>query len=311
MRPAWICFLSIKEILRSLFTSFWLLIQIYCSTSCNSDERSINICGFHTFLFICIWFSELRKNKILNCLSSLVFNPTTFTVFWIWHNHHHLFNIFQGIGHARNLSSLGMEGLTIQQRRGAKAAAFSWYVVKYFSFRFGSTWYHKYYLAVFICTSSEIHIQKNISCPVSPIGSPLLKSRSPQNMNGRMSPSPISSPRTTSGASTPLTGGNGAIPFNHQKHSSYLSDGFTTPSTRSPNDLYPGGSQYHDPELDLFLGVTQGSPLPQFGKLGHGNVWDSYDRQSFADNAPRQFVREHGRLNPSLDLRPGSPKRGI
>nr|CAD1844757.1 unnamed protein product [Ananas comosus var. bracteatus] len=148
--------------------------------------------------------------------------------------------ILTGIGHARNLSSLGMEGLTIQQRRGAKAAAFS----------------------------CEIHIQKNISCPVSPIGSPLLKSRSPQNMNGRMSPSPISSPRTTSGASTPLTGGNGAIPFNHQKHSSYLSDGFTTPSTRSPNDLYPGGSQYHDPELDLFLGVTQGSPLPQLGSWG-------------------------------------------
>ncbi|RDX62956.1 hypothetical protein CR513_58667, partial [Mucuna pruriens] len=44
--------------------------------------------------------------------------------------------------------------------------------------------------------ASEIHILRTISCTVSPIGSPLSRPRLPQHMNGRMSPSPISSPRT-------------------------------------------------------------------------------------------------------------------
>ncbi|KAL3650507.1 hypothetical protein CASFOL_006910 [Castilleja foliolosa] len=53
--------------------------------------------------------------------------------------------------------------------------------------------------------SSDIYIPRNISCPVSPVGSPLLHPRSPQQyLSGRMSPLPISSPRTTSGSSTPL-----------------------------------------------------------------------------------------------------------
>ncbi|CAH9059330.1 unnamed protein product [Cuscuta epithymum] len=68
---------------------------------------------------------------------------------------------------------------------------------------------------------SDIQIPRNIiSCPVSPLGSPLLHPRSPQQRlnNGRMSPSPISSPHNTSGSSTPLSGG--AIPFPHFNQSS-------------------------------------------------------------------------------------------
>ena len=38
---------------------------------------------------------------------------------------------------------------------------------------------------------SDTHTRRNFSSPVSPIGSPLLHSRSPQHMSGRMSPSPI------------------------------------------------------------------------------------------------------------------------
>ncbi|EPS60184.1 hypothetical protein M569_14620, partial [Genlisea aurea] len=56
--------------------------------------------------------------------------------------------------------------------------------------------------------SSDLYVSsRNISCPVSPVGSPLLHPRSP---------SPISSPQTTSGSSTPLTGCVGAIPSRHQ-----------------------------------------------------------------------------------------------
>ncbi|XP_058076079.1 mitogen-activated protein kinase kinase kinase YODA-like isoform X3 [Magnolia sinica] len=54
------------------------------------------------------------------------------------------------------------------------------------------------------------------TCPISPIGSPLLLPRSPQHMNGKMSSSSISSPRTTSGLLTPLS--NGAVPFHHLQH---------------------------------------------------------------------------------------------
>ncbi|XP_058076078.1 mitogen-activated protein kinase kinase kinase YODA-like isoform X2 [Magnolia sinica] len=62
------------------------------------------------------------------------------------------------------------------------------------------------------------------TCPISPIGSPLLLPRSPQHMNGKMSSSSISSPRTTSGLLTPLS--NGAVPFHHLQQYAFYHDGF-------------------------------------------------------------------------------------
>ncbi|KAK6137405.1 hypothetical protein DH2020_028828 [Rehmannia glutinosa] len=56
---------------------------------------------------------------------------------------------------------------------------------------------------------SDGYMARNISCPVSPLGSPHLShSRSPHRINGRLSPSPISSPRPASDASTPPPGPN-------------------------------------------------------------------------------------------------------
>ncbi|GER51021.1 serine/threonine protein kinase, partial [Striga asiatica] len=87
----------------------------------------------------------------------------------------HLNNVVKSTdnGHARSLQQLDTEGLAIHSFRASKSN------------------FH----------SSDIYISRNISCPVSPIGSPLLRPRSPRNLNGMMSPSPISSPRTTSGTS--------------------------------------------------------------------------------------------------------------
>lgn len=183
-----------------------------------------------------------------------------------------------GVGHARNLSSLDSEGQAIHHARGAKA--------------------------------SDGFVLKNISCPVSPIG------RSPQHRNGRMSPSPISSPRTTSGSSTPLTGGNGAISFHHLRHPGYLHDGFMS-MPRSPNGLY-NGSTYHDSKPDLFRGMQPGSHFmlssdndvlgKPFGRSAHGEL---YDGQSvLADRVSQQLLRDHVKSNPSLDLSPGSPMLG-
>lgn len=173
------------------------------------------------------------------------------------------------VGHVRNLSSLDMDGRTMHQLRSSKITAIA----------------------------SDVHM-RNISCPVSPIGSPLLFSSSPQHINGRMSPSPISSPRTMSGASTPLTGGNGALPFNHTC-----------------------GPTHHSPRCDLFNGMQQNShaardrSTPDTDILGlqlgsqRYDLHETYEKRPalFADHISHHILRDHVKLNPSLDLRPRSP----
>ncbi|KAJ6835089.1 mitogen-activated protein kinase kinase kinase YODA-like isoform X1 [Iris pallida] len=197
----------------------------------------------------------------------------------------------KGAGHARDLSSLDMEGLKIRQQKGSK----------------------------FSTMSSDVNM-RNISCPVSPIGSPLLNSRSPHHASGRMSPSPISSPKTTSGSSTPLTGCSGCIPFNQSKQFPYLHEGFTN-VPRSAGDLYATMPTYNDPGLDLFQGMQQGSPVfreqlpsetgilsPQFGRQPHGDLHESYDRQAIlADRVPRKILQDQLKFNPAPDRSRGSP----
>ncbi|OEL21602.1 Mitogen-activated protein kinase kinase kinase YODA [Dichanthelium oligosanthes] len=191
------------------------------------------------------------------------------------------------VGDARNMSSLGLEGQSIFQRRAAK----------------------------FSLANSDILIRSNISCPVSPCGSPLLRSRSPQHQNGRMSPSPISSPRTTSGASTPLTGGSGAIPLNHVRQPAYRNEGFTVIS-RGLDDHLP--SRPADPVHGRFVRGQQLSAglqervvseadilSSQFGKIRHANVWDLHDRPLPSERSSQQSFGDHVKLNPSLDLRSG------
>ncbi|KAJ8504707.1 hypothetical protein OPV22_005593 [Ensete ventricosum] len=195
----------------------------------------------------------------------------------------------QGVGHARNLASLDVEGLAFHRLRGGKYTILSSNPARY------------------------------ISCPVSPIGSPLLNSRSPQHISGRMSPSPISSPMATSGASTPLTGGNGAVPFNQLKQVAYLHDGHRS-SSRSMNGCYPSGAIYHEPKVDLFLGMQH--MLPRLGerrtsetdtlsihvgRVGHDNTRDPCESHRFlSDHMSYQILRDQMTHNPSVDLRSGS-----
>jgi mitogen-activated protein kinase kinase kinase YODA len=155
---------------------------------------------------------------------------------------------------------------------------------------------------------SDLHIRSNISCPVSPCGSPLLRSRSPQHQNGRTSPSPISSLRTTSGASTPVTGGNGAIPLNHARQPAYRNE-CSTITSRGHDDHLP--SRPVDPVHGRFVRsqklsgglpervVSEAGVLgSQFGKMGHVNVWDLHDRSLPSEHSSRDPVK----LTPSLDL---------
>ncbi|KAG1361331.1 Mitogen-activated protein kinase kinase kinase YODA [Cocos nucifera] len=136
---------------------------------------------------------------------------------------------FKGAGHGRNFSSLDMEGTTIHQLRCVTPTA----------------------------VSRDIHTW-NMSCPISPIRSPMLDARSSRHINGRIS-SPISSPKTTSGSSTPLTGCGGAIPVSQPKYLSSLHEGFTS-APRLLNSRHASASTY-DPKLDIFQGKQKGSLL--------------------------------------------------
>ncbi|GAB4826341.1 hypothetical protein Ancab_009207 [Ancistrocladus abbreviatus] len=164
--------------------------------------------------------------------------------------------------------------------------------------------------------SSDHHIPRNISCPVSPIGSPLTYPRSPQQLNGVMSPSPISSPRTTSGSSTPPTGGSGALPVYLSQHSVYLQEGFGS-IPKSSNSVFLNGPSYHYRNPHFFRTMQPGShafwdlvcsenevAVKQVGRPSHG---DLYNGQSvLADRVSQQLLREHVKLNMSLDFGPRS-----
>lgn len=127
-----------------------------------------------------------------------------------------------------------------------------------------------------------------------------------------MSPSPISSPRTTSGSSSPLTGGCGALPFNHLQQSAYLQESFGSMQKPS-NGFYINGFSYHDSSPDIFRGMQPGSQVfsdlvpcendvlgKHFARPVHG---EQYDGQSvLADCVSRQLLRDNVKLKPSPDL---------
>uniref|UniRef100_A0A0A9ANM3 Uncharacterized protein n=1 Tax=Arundo donax TaxID=35708 RepID=A0A0A9ANM3_ARUDO len=130
-----------------------------------------------------------------------------------------------------------------------------------------------------------------------------------------MSPSPISSPRTMSGASTPLTGGNGAIPLNHVRQPAYRTEGFSTTS-RGLDDHLP--SRPADPVHGRFVKVQQLSaglqervisepdiPSRQFVKMGRVK-----DRPLPSEHSSKQSFGDHVKLKPSLDLTAGPPRLG-
>lgn len=129
-----------------------------------------------------------------------------------------------------------------------------------------------------------------------------------------MSPSPISSPQTASGASTPLSGGSGAIPFSNNLV--YFQEGLGS-LPKSPNGIYISGPAHPDSNVDIFRGMQKTSHISselvpsendalgkQFTRLPQDK---SYDVQSvLADRVCRQLLGDNVKINPSIDLRPNS-----
>lgn len=130
-----------------------------------------------------------------------------------------------------------------------------------------------------------------------------------------MSPSPISSPLTTSGSSTPLTSGTGTIPF-HLLNQSILSQDIFSNLPKAPTSPRVNNPPYWDP--DIFRTAQLGSNAfrelttsdkdargNQFGMTANGEM---YDRQLIlADRVSQQLLRDPVKLNPSFDLNPSSP----
>ncbi|RDX95772.1 Mitogen-activated protein kinase kinase kinase YODA, partial [Mucuna pruriens] len=154
--------------------------------------------------------------------------------------------------------------------------------------------------------TSDPHTPRNMSRPVSPIGSPLLPPRSAHG-SGWLSPSPISSPRTASGSSTPLSGAIGAVPFHQTKQPTFSYEGVSA-IPRPQNARYSNVSTaYQEPKHEQLWGVLQGTfACPDIvssnnDALGNHNrrlPRELYDGKShLADRVSQQLLNDHGRLN--------------
>ncbi|CAH8363682.1 unnamed protein product [Eruca vesicaria subsp. sativa] len=147
---------------------------------------------------------------------------------------------------------------------------------------------------------------RNMSCPISPVGSPIFHSHSP-HISGRRSPSPISSPHVLSGSSTPLTAGGGAIPFHHQRQTTInlLQEGIG--SSRSPGSAgnFYNNSYFQEPRQPRSSPRT---PPHVFwdnnGSIQPGYNWNKDNQPVLSDHVSQQLLSEHLKLK-SLNLRPG------
>ncbi|KAF8054567.1 hypothetical protein N665_1325s0002 [Sinapis alba] len=148
---------------------------------------------------------------------------------------------------------------------------------------------------------------RNMSCPISPVGSPIFHSHSP-HISGRRSPSPISSPHVLSGSSTPLTAGGGAIPFHHQRQTTInlLQEGIG--SSRSPGSAgnFYTNSYFQEPRQPRSSPRT---PPPHVfwdnnGSIQPGYNWNKDNQPVLSDHVSQQLLSEHLKLK-SLNLRPG------
>ncbi|XP_076913656.1 mitogen-activated protein kinase kinase kinase YODA-like [Bidens hawaiensis] len=163
---------------------------------------------------------------------------------------------------------------------------------------------------------SRSQVPRNISSPVSHMGSPLLHSRQSPNMSGRLSPTPTSSPRAISGSSTPRTGacGGGALPLPYypQVSKPYTHEFTGLPLTsRSPTRSFcppANGPHYLDPKPDMFRAMPQGSPFFQEIVPSEndflGNQKETYGGKSvLADRVSQQLLSNHVKPYPHVDFK--------
>ncbi|KAL2458499.1 Mitogen-activated protein kinase kinase kinase YODA [Abeliophyllum distichum] len=221
----------------------------------------------------------------------------------------HIFR--KSFGHSRNPPSLDLPGAAVSLPRSPKM------VLGFSTSWVSQTWivvvWAKRSLTVFhlVWFCSDAHVPRNISCPVSPLGSPRLLSRSPQHMSGRLSPSPMSSPRATSDSSSPLSSRIGDLPLHPPKQpTNYLHEGMgMTPRSHNQDlkpDIFWGIAQAHlSPEIVSSENSVPGERVGQH--VSHAPKQQLYEAHLIlADRVSQQLLRNPVRLNPTLDLNPNS-----
>ncbi|XP_020215984.1 mitogen-activated protein kinase kinase kinase YODA [Cajanus cajan] len=143
---------------------------------------------------------------------------------------------------------------------------------------------------------SDAHTPRNISHPVSPTGSPLLLSSS-RHASGRLSPSPISSPRTASGSSTPLTSGIGAVPFHQTRQPAISYEGVNVIQR-------PQNARYQEPKHDPLWGIPRSTYACPDIVSSNNDALGNYNRRviqglprEFCDGDLQQLLNDRVRLN--------------
>ncbi|KAH6783300.1 Protein kinase superfamily protein [Perilla frutescens var. hirtella] len=163
------------------------------------------------------------------------------------------------------------------------------------------------------------YLARTNPCPIPPVVCARSSSRSPQHLNGRLSPSPISSPRATSGASTPPGGGHiGAIPQYHLMTTNNLHQGIGM-GAMPQNAFHAHGNGYQEHKPDIFRGIIQahlslesvsrendyrGNKVERPVLHGQKQLYDAH--LVLADRVSQQLLRNPVRLNQGLDLKPSS-----
>ncbi|KAG8381305.1 hypothetical protein BUALT_Bualt06G0108600 [Buddleja alternifolia] len=130
---------------------------------------------------------------------------------------------------------------------------------------------------------SDMYTPRNITSPVTAVGSPLRHPRSPQHLNEMISPPPISSPHTTSSSST------SQIPIFSQGHSS--------PSYWDPNILRGAKSKSH---------AFQELPSSENDSRGKQLGSTANEQLVLADRVSKKLLNTPLKMNPSLDLNSSS-----
>ncbi|KAL3818045.1 hypothetical protein ACJIZ3_003950 [Penstemon smallii] len=148
---------------------------------------------------------------------------------------------------------------------------------------------------------SDASTTRNVSHPFSPKGSPLSRirsPRSPQQMNLRLSPSPISSPQATSGSSTTANGGNVTLPLYQSQYT-----------------VRQNINGYLEQKPNIFRGIVQAHLSAETVSRKSGFIGNKVEQKEqlynahlvLANRVSLQLLRNPVRINPMLDLNLNSP----
>lgn len=153
-----------------------------------------------------------------------------------------------------------------------------------------------------------------MSCPASPPENLILPSRL-THASGRTPPSPLSSPHTASGSSTPITSGGGAIPLNHTKQPKHEAKGMfqqsqnsnrNTAHQKSKNGQFGRNVQIKQACRDV--SSSDNAILAKNNRRVSRQVRDG--KSDLDDCLSQQLSKDHVRVNASLSLNPGAQRLG-